>query len=144
MVENTNPTLKKQQTKQTLTQLLAAAIILISGIAIGVGTTVILVKYRVIWIKHKHLPTPHQMALEVDKKYDLTDTQFEKVKQNFEKAKESKDDLRNQIHSKIDLQRQQLIEEMKIDLTPQQFERWNADFQQKIEKLKRRYDSKKK
>jgi hypothetical protein len=116
--------------------LLLGLIILVSGVIIGAGGTVLLVKQRVIGISR-----PHKDANEITKiiteKYDLTPQQTTQVRELITNAflkRKSYDDEEN---AKREADVQTLIADMKVVLTPQQFEQWNKDFLAMREKHKK-------
>ncbi|HBG28911.1 MAG: hypothetical protein A2Y10_16610 [Planctomycetes bacterium GWF2_41_51] len=118
-------------------RLLCAFIILASGIAIGVGGTILMVKHRVIWISR--MPKDANDITEmVTKKYDLNPQQIEQVRKiitnSFEQRK-----LDDEAQSaKRDIYAKQITAEMNSVLTPEQFEKWNKDFQEMRERYKKR------
>ena len=113
-------------------------IILVSGIAIGAGGTIMLIKQRVIWIGVGH---PHKDANDITKeiteKYGLNPQQTTQVKgiiTNTFLQRKSYDEAQDK---QRDADIQTLIADMKTVLTPQQFEQWNKDFQVMRDKHKK-------
>jgi hypothetical protein len=105
-------------------------IIFASGIAIGAGGAIMLIKQRVIWVGISH---PHRDANDITKqiteKYGLTPqqtTQVQVIVTNAFLKRKSNDEAQDK---QRDADVQTLIADMKTVLTPQQFEQWNKDFQ---------------
>jgi hypothetical protein len=113
-------------------------IILLSGIAIGAGGTIMLIKQRVIWVGGSR---PHKDANDITKeiteKYGLNPQQTAQVQvittNAFMKMKANNAAQDKQHEADI----QTLIADMKTVLTPQQFEQWNKDFQAMRDKHKK-------
>jgi polyhydroxyalkanoate synthesis regulator phasin len=127
---------KHYQHKRTLLWIICAAVILISGIVIGAGGTMLLVKHRVIWIGH---PFKDAAAItkEISKKYDLNEQQAKQVEDILNRAFEKKQLQRDERDKQREQEAQILIAEMNEVLNRQQFERWNRDFQELREKFKK-------
>jgi hypothetical protein len=130
--------LKHYQHKQMFLRIISAAIILASGIIIGAGGTILLVKQRVIWIGHKHKDAA-DITKEITEKYGLNQQQTKQVEQIIANAFEKKKLYDEETNNKRDADAQIIIAEMNDVLTPGQFERWNKDFQTMREKFKNRF-----
>jgi len=130
--------LKHYRHKQILLRIVSAAIILASGIIIGAGGTILLVKQRVIWIDHKH-KNADDITKEITEKYGLNQQQTKQVEQIITKAFEKRKLYDEETDNKRDADTQIIIAEMNDVLTPAQFERWNKDFQAMREKFKNRF-----
>jgi MFS superfamily sulfate permease-like transporter len=134
--------LKHYRHKRMLLWIVCAAIILVSGIAIGAGGTILLAKYNLIWISHKHKGTA-EVTKEISEKYGLNQQQTKQVEEIINKAFEQRKSYGEEMDKKRDADTQIMIAEMKEALTPDQFERWNNDFQIMREKYKNRFKTKK-
>ena len=140
MVTNTEENIVKHyRHKQVLLRIICAVIILISGIVIGAGGTILLVKHRVIWIGHPHKKDAAAITKEISAKYGLTQQQTKQVEEIFNKAFQQRELYDEEMDKKRDADTQIMIAEMNDVLTPAQFERWNKDFQTMREKFKNRF-----
>jgi transcriptional regulator of heat shock response len=140
MVTNTEENIVKHyRHKQVLLRIICAVIILISGIAIGAGGTILLAKHRVIWIGHPHKKDAAAITKKISTKYGLTQEQTKQVEQILNKAFQQRELHNKEMDKKRDADTQIIIAEMNDVLTPAQFERWNKDFQAMREKFKNRF-----
>jgi hypothetical protein len=128
---------KHYRHKQALLRIICAVIILISGIVIGAGGTILLVKHRVIWIGHPH-KNAADITKEISQKYGLTQQQTKQVEGILNKTFQQRELYDEEMDKKRDADTQIMIAEMNNVLTPAQFERWNKDFQTMREKFKNR------
>ena len=118
-------------------RLLCAFIILFSGIAIGIGGTILMVKHRVIWISR--MPKDANDITEmVAKKYDLNPQQVDQVRKIITNSFEQRKLDDETLSAKRDIYAKQIAAEMNSILTPEQFEKWNKDFQEMRERIKKR------
>jgi MFS superfamily sulfate permease-like transporter len=129
---------KTYRTKKMLLWLLCCLIILASGIVIGAGAAILLVKHRVIWISHKPESAAAE-AKEMAAKYGLNPQQTSQVEAIFSRALERRQLRREENNKKRDEDAQILTAEMQETLTPRQFERWNKHFQEVKENYKNRF-----
>ena len=135
MVTEDNP-VKHYRHKQITLWIICAIVILASGIAIGTGGTMLLVKHRVIWIGRPHKDAA-AIAKEISKKYDLNEQQAKQVEDIFNRAFEQKQLHREERDKQREQETQLLIAEMNDVLNREQFERWNRDFQELRGKFKK-------
>ncbi|OQA03340.1 MAG: hypothetical protein BWY69_00521 [Planctomycetes bacterium ADurb.Bin401] len=118
-------------------RLLCAFVILASGIAIGAGGTILLVKHRVIWISKAHMDANSLTKL-IAEKYDLDSQQTGLVRELINDAFVRKN-LNDEAESaRREMYAQKMITDMNSILTPQQFQRWSKDFQEMRERYKKR------
>ena len=129
--------LKHYRHKRIMLWIVCAGIILTSGIVIGAGTTILLVKHRVIWISHKTEDAAEE-AREMREKYGLNQQQTKQIEEVFNRAFERKQIRQEETNKKRDQEAQIMIAEINDVLTPQQFGRWNKDFQIMREKYKKK------
>ncbi len=129
--------------RQLLTQFMVAGVILVSGIGIGTGGTILALKDRIVW----HLPSPPpergrpprpDFVEMLRTKYSLSDEQVEKVKTLFAARLEAARDRRRQVDAIEQAEREKLVEDMKLILTSEQFEQWHADYQKMMEEMRNR------
>jgi hypothetical protein len=103
-------------------------IIFASGLAIGAGGTIMLIKQRVIWVSRPHRDA-NDITKQITEKYGLNPqqtTQVQVIITNAFLKRKSYDDAQDK---QRDADIQAVIADMKTVLTPQQFEQWNKDFQ---------------
>ncbi len=136
MVTEENIIVNRYRHKKMLLWLLCGVIILTSGVIIGAGGTILLVKQRVIWISRPHKDA-NEIAQEITEKYGLNPQQTQQVGQLINKAFQQKKLYDEEEKKKREADIQIMIADMNQILTPQQFERWNKDFQAFREKHKK-------
>jgi len=127
--------LKHYKHKRMFLWIVCAAIILASGFAIGAGGTILLAKNHIIWISHKHKDAD-EVTKEISEKYGLNQQQTKQVAEIINKAFEQRKLYDDEMDQKRDAYAEVVIAQMKEVLTPEQFERWNKDFQAMREKNK--------
>jgi hypothetical protein len=136
MVEDQKIIVKQCSRKQVIIMTVCAAVILLSGIAIGVGSTILLAQNRFI-----RIDPPHKTADEITKKisaeYGLNSQQTAQVQtlltDMFEKGKLRHDEM----DAKRDADAEIMIAQMKLILTDEQFAKWNENFSKLREKFKK-------
>ncbi|MBN1788422.1 MAG: hypothetical protein JW806_08515 [Sedimentisphaerales bacterium] len=127
---------KSYRDKKTAVWIICAAVILFSGMAIGAGATVLMVKHRIIHIsRHKHTDAA-MIAEKISVKYGLNQQQKTAVEGIFEAALERKERRRELRRIQRDQEAQIINNAMKDVLTEQQFAQWDKDFQEKRNKYK--------
>lgn len=136
MVEDSKIIVKQYGRKQILTLTICAVVILLSGIAIGIGTTILLAQNRFINIEHSH-KTPEGITKEISKKYNLNAQQTTQVQtlltDMFTKGKLRRDAMDAQRDADTEI----MIAQMKQILTDEQFAKWNENFAKLREKFKK-------
>jgi len=120
-----------------LTKVLCGLIILVSGIVIGAGITIMLVKQRVIWINKPHKDV-NEITQMIRNKYELDESQTSRVQQLINDAFQQKKQYDDEEDQRREAGAQKMIVEMNSIMTPEQFKRWNNDFQKMREKFKKR------
>ncbi len=131
--------LKRSRSRQILVQIIVGSIILVSGIIIGSGGTILLAKHKVIWISHRHKADPASIAKKISSRYGLDDRQTRQVEDIFREGFQRKELIYKQMSAKMDARRQVLVAKMKEVLSPAQFEKWHKDLQIRMEKRKKRH-----
>jgi len=124
------------QRNKLLVRMLCGLIILASGTAIGAGTTIMLVKHHVMWISKPHKDA-NEITEMISKKYGLNPQQTQQVQQIIDKAFQQRKQSDEEEDKRREAGIQTIIAEMNDVLTPEQFERWNKDFQVFREKHKK-------
>ena len=127
---------KHYQHKRTLLWIICAAIILISGIVIGAGGTMLLVRHKVIWVGHPHKDTA-TIVKEMSQKYGLNEQQAKQVEDILNRAFEQMRLQWEEREKQHEQDAQLMIAEMNDVLNREQFDRWNRDFQELREKFKK-------
>jgi hypothetical protein len=131
--------------RQLLMQAVVAVVILVSGIGIGAGGTILALKDRIVW----HLPSPpsdrppgprpdFDIVKQLSVQYGLSDEQTQQVKDVFAKRLEATRARWKELNTAEQAEREELVQDMKGILTPDQFERWRADFTRMMEEAGRR------
>lgn len=126
--------------RQTALTMLLGAVILLGGIAMGLGAAM-------LWLKPNG-PPPHirrdrsaaALAAEIAETCDLTDQQSEKVRQIVAKRLDALRDIRQDMSQQVLAQHAKLRQEMKDVLTPEQFERWSKRLDRVQERWRLRRD----
>jgi hypothetical protein len=120
-------------------QIIIAASILFSGIVIGAGGTILLLKDKMIWKGHHGAKkTVDDIVEELRSEYNLTEEQTSKVKGIHTRAWEARETLRQDIEQKVAEEHERLIAEMKEALSPEQFEQWERDLRERMERFQKR------
>lgn len=115
---------------------LICLIVLVSGIAIGTGVTIILVKQRILRISKPHKDA-NDITTIMTKKYGLNQVQSQQVNQILSKVFQQRKLDDEEQDKKRDIYAQSIISDMNSVLTPAQFEKWNKDFQEMRAKFKK-------
>ena len=134
MVDENN--IAKQSCSKKSILWLICAVIFVSGIAIGAGGTILLVRQRVIWVGHPHKNSA-DITKEISEKYGLNPQQTQQVRQIIDNAFQQKKQSDDEADKRREAGIRTVVAEMNEVLTPEQFERWNKDFQAFREKHKK-------
>jgi len=137
MVEENTKCIFKQNNK-LVTKLLCAAVIFASGIIIGGGAAIMLVKYRLIWVDKAPHMDANVITNKIAVKYALTPEQIEGVREIMNRAFAHKKANDEWMDKQRDDYAQVIITEMNSVLTPEQYTRWYKDFLEMREKFKKR------
>jgi hypothetical protein len=135
MVEENTACIFRQNNKM-LTKLLCAVVILASGIIIGSGATIMMVKHRVIWVDKAHMDA-NDITNKIAEKYTLTPEQIEGVRGIMNRAFEHRKANDQWMDKQRDEYAQVIIAEMNSVMTPEQYARWNKDFLEMRETFKK-------
>jgi len=135
--------------RQLVMQVVVAGVILASGIGIGAGGTILTLKDRIVW----HIPTTSPDPPDRDRppgrrpdggggivemlraKYSLSDEQTQQVKGVFDKRMQAARERWKELNAAEIAEREKLVEDMKPILTPDQFEKWHADYQKMMDDI---------
>ena len=115
--------------QRTWPTMLLGAVILLCGIVIGAGATVLWFKDREPRRTFGKPPGSTAMAQHVQKVCDLTEEQTQKVEEIFGKHLREMMAMRHELQPKMASLHEQLRTDMKEVLTPEQFEKWHARFE---------------
>ena len=128
--------------KQIITQIVVGVIIFISGIVVGSGGTIALLKNRVIWIHQHPKKDAATIAKQIGSKYGLTDEQTQRVEQIFANRLKTTKAVHKEFDVKMEAEYQNLAAAMKEALSLEQFERWHKDFEARRDHRKKMFESK--
>jgi len=116
--------------RQTVMQIVIGMIILICGIIIGSGAAVLRLKGQIN--PHRGpLPPTEAIINDMKARYDLTEEQTQKVETTFSKRRETLRTLFDEFRTKSEAEFKKLTADIKKILTPEQFVRWEQDFQRR-------------
>ncbi|HAL45568.1 MAG: hypothetical protein A2Y12_07190 [Planctomycetes bacterium GWF2_42_9] len=118
-------------------KIICGLIILISGIIIGAGSTVMMIKHRVIFVD-KVQKEPNDIAAKIAIKYSLNEQQILEVQKIMNKAFAQRRAFDAEQDKRRDDYAQVIISEMNSIMTPEQFAQWNKGFQEMRAKYKSR------
>lgn len=136
MVEDQKIIVKQYSRKQVIIMVICAAVIFLSGIAIGIGSTVLLAQNRFIKIAPSHM-TAESLTKKISEKYGLNSQQTTQVQtllnDMFAKGKLNRDEM----DARRDADAEIMIAQMKLILTDEQFAKWNENFTKLRAKFKK-------
>jgi hypothetical protein len=136
--------------RQIVAQVIVGAVILVSGIAIGAGGTILALKDRIIPPFRERTSsgkTPGQdpneggrrsdwIAKRWQEDYGLSDEQARQVRETLAKEFQATDKLWADFRKAEETQRQKFALAMKGILTAEQFTKWEADFNRMVEHMR--------
>ena len=122
-------------------QIIVAGVILASGIGIGVGGTILSLKDKIMW--RPPVPPgrgggmrgpfgPNEIVAEWTTEYGLTAEQAQQAKDTLIKQFEATRALWMEFAEKDKTEREKFVEAMKSILTPEQFNKWEHDFTERM------------
>jgi len=114
--------------RQTVMQIVVGAIILICGVIIGSGATVLRFKGELDGRRRGPRPPTKEVVREMEVRYHLTPEQTQKMEAAFEKRRETVQSIFEEFRTKSEAEFKSLNAEVKKILTPEQFEHWEQDF----------------
>jgi len=124
--------------RQIVGQIVVAAVILASGIGIGIGGTILSLKDRIIRTPVGDPMPPRPPEWLIDRwraDLSLTDEQVQQIKDMFGQRMAA---ARKQWETMMELQRkerEEFVASMKSILTPEQFTKWHEEFKQHMDHL---------
>jgi len=137
--------------RQILAQVIVGAVILVSGIAIGSGGTILALKDRIIPTTRSQtgavrVPArdPNEIKKRADwiadqweKDYGLSEEQTRRARELLSKEFTTTEKLREDTRKVEQAQREKFVLAVKAILTAEQFTRWEADFRRMVEHMQR-------
>jgi hypothetical protein len=108
---------------------LLGMVIVASGVVIGAGTTVLLLKDRLAPLPTPGERTAARIADELRGRFDLTEEQARQVREIMARRMDAIEKIHRDAREKMAAEHGKLREEMKAVLSPDQFERWSAQFE---------------
>ena len=108
---------------------LVGLVIVVAGAGIGAGTTLLVLKSRLVKPPSPGERTAEIIASDLQSRYGLTAEQAGKVKEIMATRMEAIGAIRQEMHRKVATEHEKLRVDMKKVLTPEQFERWLAQFE---------------
>jgi Spy/CpxP family protein refolding chaperone len=137
MVENVRPSSPStgikhtsHRFKQIFLQVSVGMIILICGVVIGWGSAVLYMKDKMMMPPGPRPPT-REVVEDMKARYDLTPEQAKQVEAAFGKRRESLQAVFEEFRTKSEAEFQALSADIKKILTPEQYGRWERDFEQR-------------
>ncbi|MGE5295881.1 MAG: hypothetical protein ACM3VT_13730 [Solirubrobacterales bacterium] len=135
--------------RQIVLQMVVSAIILVSGIAIGSGGTILALRDRILPTfevpednSTNNPPSEESrwtsgIAREIGTKYGLTDQQTQQVQDVLAQGFAATQELWKEFHKAEQTQQDKFALAMKNIMTPEQFTKWDTDFKQMAEHMRR-------
>ena len=124
--------------RQLLMQAVVAVVILVSGIGIGTGGTILALKNRLV--PRLRLPPPGPPGMEpnilVERwrgEYALSDKQVQQAKDTLIKQFAATGDLWDKFRQAEQSEREKFAASIKKILTPEQFTKWDSDLKERME-----------
>ncbi len=120
--------------RQIISEVTIAAVILISGIGIGTGGTVLALRDRIIWhTRSRHpddggRPKPPNIIERWRADYALTDDQARQAQAAFDKSMETTHTFFVELDQKHKEEQKNFAAAMESILTPEQYQKWYHDF----------------
>jgi hypothetical protein len=118
--------------RQIFAQIGIAAVILVSGMGIGTGGTILTLKNRIIWHPRRFDPPPPPIdRWQAD--YGLTDEQARQAREAFTRSWAATRTIFIEFGQKQQAELAKFAEDMKTILTPEQFQKFESDFKARTE-----------
>jgi hypothetical protein len=127
--------------RQVLMQVLIGVVILISGMGIGTGGTILVLRDRIIWRFPQppdRRPGPPDIVKMWQTDYGLTDDQVSQARQVLATSMATTQTFWKELQQKEQAERQKFAESMKDILTPEQYQKWENDFVERMKQIERR------
>jgi hypothetical protein len=125
--------------RQIISQVGIAAVILISGIGIGTGGTILVLKDRIMWRRPDFSPPPPPDKIveqwQID--YGLTDDQVRQAKEAFAASWANTREIFKDSFQKQQAEQTNFAKSIKAIFTPEQYQKWEHEFKERAEKFRR-------
>jgi len=115
--------------RRTWPMVVLGLVIVVSGAVIGAGTTVLLLKDRLARPPSPGERSTDRIVEDLRGRYDLTDEQARKVREIMASSMDALEAIHRDAQSRAEASREKLRTEMKKVLTPEQFQRWELQFE---------------
>jgi hypothetical protein len=123
--------------RQVFAQIGVAIVILVSGMGIGTGGTILTLKDRIIWHPRRFTDRPRPPVGNIVKmwqtEYGLTDDQARQAEEAFSRSWASMRTIFDEVGQKQQAVHAKLAEDMKGILTPEQYQKWDQEFKERAE-----------
>ncbi|NOZ20045.1 MAG: hypothetical protein GXP25_03045 [Planctomycetes bacterium] len=128
--QNAKPKRKASYSKRrrTVLMVLLGGVILLSGIVIGSGLTLLWLQNKLLYMLHHPEDAPNAIALRLQSKLDLTDEQTKQVEAILRERQKHSQALRREVQPRVEEQLAKARDEVAKVLTPEQAKRWHAYF----------------
>ncbi|HSW00059.1 MAG TPA: hypothetical protein VLI39_07800 [Sedimentisphaerales bacterium] len=137
--------------QQIIAQVLVSAVILVSGVVIGGGGTILALRDRIIPpFESEKIDSPPSgqdgdeaekrssfVADRIRQQYELNDEQTRQVKAVFAQQFAATEELWNKFRQAEQDQRDKLAQAIKTILTPEQFAKWDSDYKKMVQHMDR-------
>jgi len=126
--------------RQIFAQIGVAAVILISGMGIGTGGTILALKDRIIWRRPRFdPPRPPNLVKMWQTEYALSEDQTRQVEETLSKSWATTRTIFGEFAQRQQAEQAKFVEDMKTILTPEQYEKWHRAFSEFKNRAERRW-----
>lgn len=126
--------LRPPHRRRLAARLLFGSVVLLSGMVIGAGVTLLWVQQKALYIVHHPQDAPAAVAARLRSKFRLSGDQEKRVEQVLRKRQASLQAIRREVQPRVMAELEKVREEVAQVLTPEQAEKWNAYFRSMQEK----------
>ena len=121
--------------RQIVAQIIVAAVILASGIAIGTGGTILSLKDRIMWrLPPGGMPPRFEWNKDIDRwrtEWALSDVQAQQIRDVFTKRHAAFRQRLDEMFQVQEAERKEFVASMKSILTPDQFQKWEHEVKER-------------
>ncbi|MEW6355595.1 MAG: hypothetical protein AB1696_04660 [Planctomycetota bacterium] len=136
--QNAKPTPKHKTSyskrRRTVLMVLLGGVILLSGIVIGSGLTLLWLQHTLLYMVHHPEGAPKTISLHLQRKLNLTDEQTRRVEAILRERQKDTQALRREVQPRVEEQLAKARDEVAAVLTSEQAKKWNAYFDAMQEK----------
>jgi len=130
--------------QQIISQAIMAAVILVSGIGIGTGGTILTLKDRIIWHPHRfgdngrdRRPPDRDLAKMWQTEYGLTDDQARQAREAFAASWANTRKIFERIGQEMEAEQANFAKSIQAIFTSEQYQKWEQDFKARAERARR-------